>query len=347
MNPFLRLFGSRPAAHRSERRPPLSLEPLEDRCVPSTSGLSAITGNFNGTAISAGDSLWLSSVLKVNGLGSSPVTLNFSNDVITFTAGGSNYSVDAPNAAVIFSPTATAAVTTFDALTNTWTTTLPTHFSGNGFLDGVALPLPNGLPGGIKNVTWQGQFTSSATGISVNWQWAAAAYTQFGSDYNALNVKPIDDNHYSQNSDHAGAPESYLSFVVGGGTGGGGSNFTGSYSATASVNPPAVATLSGFVFNENTGGGFAGLTVTLTYANGQTLTTTTAADGSYSFTGLQPGTYTVSIIPPKMYTSSDQVGTVNGATDGTSISGSILGSINLAGGNAGVNYDFYEMYAGS
>jgi len=62
------------------------------------------------------------------------------------------------------------------------------------------------------------------------------AYTSFDTDYNALGVKPVDDNKASQyqNSDHAGTPENFKMFVIGGATGGGGSNYTGSYSATGS-----------------------------------------------------------------------------------------------------------------
>ena len=53
-------------------------------------------------------------------------------------------------------------------------------------------------------------------------------------------MKPVDDNQASvyQNSDHAGTPENFKSFVTGGARGGGGSNFTGSYSATAAVSCP-------------------------------------------------------------------------------------------------------------
>jgi hypothetical protein len=40
----------------------LTLESLEDRCVPS--GLSSITSNFNGTPIAAGASLWFNGVMK-------------------------------------------------------------------------------------------------------------------------------------------------------------------------------------------------------------------------------------------------------------------------------------------
>lgn len=67
-------------------------------------------------------------------------------------------------------------------------------------------------------------------------QWGASVYTSFDTDYNALGVKPVDDNKASEykNSDHAGTPENFKPFVTGGATGGGGSNYTGSYSATGS-----------------------------------------------------------------------------------------------------------------
>src|SRR5262249_42226164 len=159
------------------------------------------------------------------GLGSGPVTLHFTNQTITFTANGAPVTVAVPDATVTFSPTTTLATTTFDASTNSWGTDLPMQFSGNGFLSGVALAPPNGLPGGINPVTWQGQITSDTAGVSVNWQWASAVYKGFGTDYDALNVKPVDDNHASgyHNSDHAGTPEAFTAFVTGGARGGGGS----------------------------------------------------------------------------------------------------------------------------
>jgi hypothetical protein len=200
-------------------------------------------------------------------------------------------------------------------------------------------------------VTWQGTFTSAATGISVNWQWAAAAYTQFSSDYNALNVKPTDDNHVSvyQNSDHAGTPEAYRG-VVGGGTGGGGSNYTGSLSGTASIVPgAALASLSGQV-TDTSGGPLSGVVLTLTTTNsqGQTVTYTTQTDsnGNYQFTGLQAGVYNVSVTPPSGWTaSSDSAGTVNGAPSGNTQQGpATIGSINVLAGSVGVNYDFQEAF---
>jgi hypothetical protein len=76
--------------------------------------------------------------------------------------------------------------------------------------------------------------------VSVSWQWAAANYPAFNADPTLLGVKPVDDNKASQykNSDHAGTPENYKQFVVGGGTGGGGSNYTGSLSSTGNVQCP-------------------------------------------------------------------------------------------------------------
>jgi hypothetical protein len=125
-----------------------------------------------------------------------------------------------------------------------WVTTVPlSGLAGNVFLDGVALqaPYPAGFPGGIHNLTWQGMFFSLTPGLKIQWQWAAAVYASpiFGADYNALAVKPVDDNNASayKNSDHAGTPENFRPYVVGGARGGGGSNYTGSYSGTAAASP--------------------------------------------------------------------------------------------------------------
>ena len=201
---------------------------------------SQIAGNFDGTAIAAGNTLWFSSAFHVNGLSSNTTTVvDFEDAAISFTAGGHFYSVPVPNAEIIYSPTATASSTSFDALDNRWVTTVPTTgLSGNQLLDAVAFPVTTALPGGIQNVTWDGNLVSNHM-VSMNWKWAAAVYptSQFSTNYNALGVKPVDGNQTSQykNSDHAGTPENFKNDVIGGATGGGGSNYTGSLSATAGV----------------------------------------------------------------------------------------------------------------
>jgi len=207
---------------------------------PCTGG-SSISSNFNGTPIAAGNYIWFNSVVKASGLGSKPVTLRLDASTITFTANSVPYTLNVPNALITFDPAVTQATTTFDNGTNTWKTTVPSSgLAGNTFLSGLAFKVPTNFPGGIKPVTWNGTFTTDTPGISFQWKWGAAVYTSFSSDYNALGVKPVDDNKASQykNSDHAGTPENFKSFVIGGARGGGGSNFTGSYSGTGSGQCP-------------------------------------------------------------------------------------------------------------
>ena len=164
------------------------------------------------------------------------MTISFTNQVITFASGGTTYSLPVPDAIVTFDPAATAATTTFNTPNNSWMTITPPGTAGNTFLAALAYPVPVALPGGVKPVQWSGQFSSDTSGVTINWQWAAAVYGAFGADYSSLGVKPTDDNKASvyQNSDHAGTPEAFKSYVVGGATGGGGSNYTGSYSGTLS-----------------------------------------------------------------------------------------------------------------
>lgn len=204
---------------------------------------SSIQSNFNGTAIPGGDTIWFNSVFDIGNVPKTPVTLSITNSTITINGHGVDQTVSVPNAEITFSPTATQATTTFNAATNTWDTTLPTSkLSGNDFLDGVGFKVPaGGFPGGINSVTWTANFSASSA-VMLNWKWGAGVYTSFSSDNNALGVKPVDATNASKymNSDHAGTPENYASFIIGGARGGGGSNCTGSYSGTASLCLPAV-----------------------------------------------------------------------------------------------------------
>jgi hypothetical protein len=77
-------------------------------------------------------------------------------------------------------------------------------------------------------------YTNVGSVTSINWQWSAAVYTQAPSDPNQLGVIFLD------GSRHAGTPMNYLSFVTGGARGGGGSNYTGSWSATGTASNIAV-----------------------------------------------------------------------------------------------------------
>ena len=87
-------------------------------------------------------------------------------------------------------------------------------------------------------VKFTATFSANVTGISINWKAGSAVYTtdMTQPSYNNLGVKPTHTNAcLYNNSDHAGTPENEKKFVTGGASGGGGSNYTGSWSATASV----------------------------------------------------------------------------------------------------------------
>jgi hypothetical protein len=204
-------------------------------CAPGVGAPSAITSNFNGTAIPAGRTIWFSSVFKATGLGDGATTIRVVGQSIELA--GSTVSV--PDAVITLSPSVTTATTTVDPITGAWTSTVPTRLAGNTFLSGLAVPIASDLAGGAGPVTWHGTFFTDTQGVRVNWQWAAAVYTAFGSANDALGVKPTDDNKASiyANSDHAGTPERFKQYVTGGARGGGGANATGSHSSTAGVVP--------------------------------------------------------------------------------------------------------------
>lgn len=205
----------------------------------SPSNVSTITSNFNGTSIPAGDYIWFNSVMKPSGIPSTGATITVSGAKVQFTANGLGYSLPVPDSVITFSSSATTSTTLFDAAHNQWQTIVPTSYSGNVMLAGLSDYLSLALPGGINPVSWTATFYCDKTGVSLQWQWAAAVYTTFSASYGSLGVKPIDATSGSAytNSDHAGTPENYKSYVVGGARGGGGSNWTGSYSGTASVTP--------------------------------------------------------------------------------------------------------------
>ena len=208
---------------------------------PST---SANTSNFNGTPIESGSFIWFNANFTVGGVPSTGATITFTSSTITFTADQS-YTVSVPNAQITFDPNVACASTSFDTASNTWMTTVPLAGSDEIFLSGVAFPVPASFASAYGRVqgpvTWKGAFAADTTGISVAWKWGAAVYTAFSTNYNVLGIKPTHTRScLYNNSDHAGTPEGvdpnsgkfFKSLVVGGARGGGGSNWTGSWSST-------------------------------------------------------------------------------------------------------------------
>jgi hypothetical protein len=219
-----------------------SYAPAQTNCPAS----SINSSNFNGTALQPGAFIWFNANFTASGIPSTGATISFTSSTVTFTTDQS-YTVSVPNAKITFSPSAVCASTSFDSLSNTWTTTVPLAGSDEVFLTGVVFPVPVGFANGNGQVegpvTWQGSFSADTQGILVDWKWGAAVYNVFSLDYNVLGIKPTHTQTclYS-NSDHAGTPEGidssgqpFKAFVTGGARGGGGSNWTGSWSGTQGV----------------------------------------------------------------------------------------------------------------
>src|SRR5450756_298952 len=204
---------------------------LSDTCT----ALSSNESSFNSAPIAEGNVIWFNSAIRVNGLGSDPARIFLNDSTITFAADGKIYNLAVPGATITFDPAAAAATTGFDDAGNRWKTTVPNGLSGRAFLSGLAFRVPDGgLPGGLSSVTWSAAFSTDTPGVTAQWQWAAAVYSTFGPDYNALAVKPVDgdqtsqsarswnpDNQAGQNLGSAGKPANLEAFLTAGASGGG------------------------------------------------------------------------------------------------------------------------------
>jgi len=212
----------------------------------------SIDSNFNGTSIANTSFIWFNAHFTAIG-GSGDRHIYVKNQTITIVdPNDGTRVVSVPDSTIFISSSVGAASTSFDLGTNTWMTSASSA-SDNPFMAGLNYDVPVGFdPNQTNPVTWKGDFFSDVPSISFSWQWSAAVYTSFSTNYNSLGVRPIDGG-----GEQSGTPTNYESFVTGGARGGGGSNFTGSNSGTGSGDttqqqqaPPGTplpsAALSGF-----------------------------------------------------------------------------------------------------
>lgn len=151
---------------------------------------------------------------------------------VSFVLNGVSYPM--PDGVVNFDPNAPAtSTTTFSGTPGTssarWTTTInPKFISDENFFVGAAIPVDPAIAGGGQATI---RFTTQTddTGLSFSWQWSAAVYTYWPSDWNQAMIQP-----YHGNGRHADTPNNtqVQKSLIQGPRGGGGSNFTGSWSAT-------------------------------------------------------------------------------------------------------------------
>ncbi len=134
-----------------------------------------------------------------------------------------------------FDPAAPSVdATTFDAPNNRWLTTInPTFISDENFFVGAAIPVDATIIGGGQATIL---FTTQTddSDLSFAWQWSAAAYAYWPSNWNEALGPALSWQRPSGQPARPGATDSKLvqKSLIPGPRGGGGSNFTGSWSAT-------------------------------------------------------------------------------------------------------------------
>jgi hypothetical protein len=137
-------------------------------------------------------------------------------------------------------PQPSTSTTTFNSGLNQWQTIVnPNNLSDEIFFTGFAIPVDANLAaGGQANFTFNVQ--TSNTHFGFKWQWSAAVYTFFPVNLNQALIQPYHGTGPT-GSQHAGTPNNtqIQQSLIQGPRGGGGSNFTGSWSATGSATCPA------------------------------------------------------------------------------------------------------------
>ena len=198
-------------------------------------GPNVKAADFKNTPIPAGRTISFSGMIKAKNLNGNDATVTVVNAQVRFTVGDEAYVLDLPDGRVEFGQAHTSAATIFTD--GTWVTTVPVDHEKETFVTGLAYTVPQDLPGDIKDVTWSGRFLSDNQEIELDWEWAAAVYSQFSTDNNALGVKPVNKkdapNPYKDNDDKAGTPEDFKASLVKGARGDGGDKYTGDFSGGA------------------------------------------------------------------------------------------------------------------
>lgn len=179
--------------------------------APSACGRFSSSAAFDSTSMPAGSVLWLAAITGPDFGVHSPVTATIAASTVSFMADGKAYTIPVPSGTVTFDPNATSSSLTYGA--NGWVSTVGTGCGeeagdsraprvkhrterhgggdddcGDGFVTGVAVALPSGLPGSITNVAWSGVMTTNQPGGKFDFYWAASVYSQFPNDYNAAGI---------------------------------------------------------------------------------------------------------------------------------------------------------------
>jgi hypothetical protein len=200
--------------------------------IPAANEVISLT-SWNKFNVPAGPppTTWIHAQFKPTGVPTTTSsTVHFTG--VSFVLNGISYPM--PNSVVNFDPNAPfTSTTTFSGTPGTssalWTTTInPNSISDENFFVGAAIPVDPAIAGGGKATI---RFTTQTddAGLSFSWQWSAAVYTFWPSDWNQAMIQAYHGNGlHADTSNNTQVQKS----LIQGPRGGGGSNYTGSWSAT-------------------------------------------------------------------------------------------------------------------
>lgn len=209
-------------------QPTLPCPGVSSVCVIGPSG-TAIPGSpvsWNGFTAPTGSVVWINAHLDASNVPTNTITtVDFTG--VTLVVNTTSYAL--PNGQVVFNPAVSTPSTMFNA-DGTWTTTVNPSFKGDIFFDGQAIPVDSNLEnggGGNTDSTLSFSTNSTDADLQFQWQWSAAVYTSWPGNA-AADIEPVHANL------QAGAPlnTAVEAHLIKGPRGGGGSNFTGSWSGT-------------------------------------------------------------------------------------------------------------------
>lgn len=118
---------------------------------------------------------------------------------------------------------------------NSWVELAPRRHRGEIFATGRPYKTQNFIGTNVKNVTWSARFYALHPTQKFSWQWGAAVYSQLSNNPRALRVKPT--RFYNGKADPAGTPLNFMSYLLPGGTGNGGKEYTGGLSKPVEITP--------------------------------------------------------------------------------------------------------------
>jgi hypothetical protein len=199
---------------------------------------SSIASNFNGTSIQQGNWIWFNAHIAFKGTVSDGMKIYFTGQTLTSPAFGT---LSVPDGEIEYTSSVSTPSTTYHSAGGPtggpyWLTMVPLSQGGTIFVSGLAWQVTSPTGSNYNPVTWSGCFSvsgGSGCNFGLQWQWSAAVYNQFEAPADGTNNLGVTSTQ--ANGLQPGTPTNFEKFVIGGARGGGGANFTGSWSGTASV----------------------------------------------------------------------------------------------------------------